>query len=126
MLYVCLLLFLISIGSIRLQIEKNPDAIIMFSVSGKLLLIFFTIIELIMIVITVCSITALHWFWSLIISILGALFLSNFLATFYSSILGVKSKPTLSLMTGTYVRYNIHAIDAIITFIVGFILYLIA
>ena len=117
MIYICLLLFLISIGSIRLQIE---NFFFMFSISNKLLWILFAIIELIMIVLTIYSITKLHWFWSLIISIFGVLLLSNLFAECYRFILSIIS------IVSSITRYNLSIIDTIITFVAGLILYLIA
>jgi len=65
------------------------------------------------------------WYWNFGISILLTLFLSEMLANIYSSVLGIKSKPSMSIRTGGYVRHNINIIDAIITLIVGIILFII-
>lgn len=75
---------------------------------------------------TLSEIWELKWFWNILISIVLVFVLSNILAGFYSSILGYKTKPHLSLLQGGYVRNNIHIVDALITFTIGVIIYFIA
>lgn len=118
-------LFLISIGSMRIHRVKNADAMIESSIIGKSLLSMVSLLSFIMLFFTVENINNSKWYWNFGISILLTLFLSEMLANIYSSILGIKSKPSMSIRTGGYVRHNINIIDAIITLIVGLILFII-
>lgn len=119
-------LFLISIGSIKIHRSKNADAMIENRAGGKLLFTALYLVAFVIIVDLISDIVNIKWFWSFLIAILFELFLSKLLALFYSSLLGYKSKPHLSLSTLDYVRSNLHIIDALITFGLGFILYLIS
>lgn len=105
---------------------KNKDAMIENRIGGKLLFILFYLITFAILVALISNILNLKWFWNLLIAIVFAFNLSKILALVYSSFLGYKSKPHLSLSTFDYVRSNIHIIDALITFGLGFILYLIS
>ena len=125
MLYISLLLFLISIGSMSLQRAKNPDAMIENSSSGMLIMTITSILPFTMLFFTISEIWESKWYWNILISIILTFALSNILANLYSSILGYKTKPQLSLIHGGYVRNNIHIVDAIITFIAGLIIYFI-
>ena len=118
-------LFLISIGSMRIHRVKNADAMIESSIIGKSLLSMVSLLSFIMLFFTVENINNSKWYWNFGISILLTLFLSEMLANIYSSVLGIKSKPSMSIRTGGYVRHNINIIDAIITLIVGLILFII-
>ena len=118
-------LFLISIGSMRIHRVKNADAMIESSIIGKSLLSMVSLLSFIMLFFTVENINHFKWYWNFGISILLTLFLSEMLANIYSSVLGIKSKPSMSIRTGGYVRHNINIIDAIITLIVGLILFII-
>jgi len=122
MLYLSLLLFLISIGSMILQRAKNPDALIEGSLNGKLLITLGSFLPFIMLFFTIRELWELKWYWNILISIILTYVLSRLLAKFYSSILGYKTKPQPPL----YVRYNMHIIDAIITFAVGLIIFFIS
>lgn len=125
MLYISIILFLISIGSMSLQRAKNPDAMIENSSSGMLIMTITSILPFTMLFLTISEIWELKWYWNILISIILTFVLSNILANLYSSILGYKTKPQLSLVQGGYVRHNIHIVDAIITFAVGLIIYFI-
>ena len=105
---------------------KNSDSMMESSTNGKLLLSFLTLLPFIMLVISVSTLFDLRWYWSLIISFVGTILLWDVLSWLYSSVFGVKTKPTLSLLELKYVRYNLHIIDALITCALGVILYLIA
>lgn len=120
-----IILFLISIGSMRIHRIKNADAMIESSIIGKSLLSMVSLLSFIMLFFTVENINHFKWYWNFGISILLTLFLSEMLANIYSSVLGIKSKPSMSIRTGGYVRHNINIIDAIITLIVGLILFFI-
>ena len=123
---ISLVLFLISIGSIRLQRTKNPDAMIEFSMGGNLLLSVLPLFAFVMVILNLNNITNIKWYWNFIIAILFNFPLSVLLANIYSSFLGYKSKPSLSLITFDYVKHNLHIIDAIITFVIGLILYFVS
>lgn len=126
MLYLSLLLFLISIGSMSLQRTKNPDAMIENSSNGMFLMTIGSILPFVMLLLTISELWELKWYWNILISIILTFMLSRFLAGFYSSILGYKTKPQLSLLEGGYIRHNIHIIDAIITFVIGMIVFFIS
>lgn len=118
-------LFLISIGSMRIHRIKNADAMIEGSIIGKSLLSAVSLLSFILLFFSVENIYHFKWYWNFGISILLTLFLSEMLANIYSSVLGIKSKPSMSIRTGGYVRHKINIIDAIITLIVGIILFII-
>jgi hypothetical protein len=118
-------LFLISIGSMRIHRIKNADAMIEGSVIGKSMLTAVSFLSFILLFFSIENINHSKWYWNFSISILLTLFLSEMLANIYSSVLGIKSKPSMSIRTGGYVRHNINIIDAIITLIVGIILFII-
>ncbi len=123
---VSVVLFLISIGSMRIHRLKNADAMIESSRIGKSLLSAVSLLSFIMLFFTVENINQFKWYWNFGISILLTLFLSEMLANIYSSLLGIKSKPSMSIRAGGYVRHNINIIDAIITLIFGLILFIIS
>jgi hypothetical protein len=124
MLYLSALLFLISIGSMNLQRTKNPDAMIESSTNGSLFMSLGSILPFVMLFFTMSAIWELKWFWNILISTILTFMLSTFLAGFYCSILGYRSKPQFSLIVGGYVRHNIHIVDAIITFAVGVVIFI--
>ena len=109
----------------RIHRMKNADAMIESSIIGKSLLSMVSLLSFIMLFFTVENINHSKWYWNFGISILLTLFLSEMLANIYSSVLGIKSKPSMSIRTGGYVRHNINIIDAIITLTVGLILFFI-
>lgn len=109
----------------RIHRIKNADAMIESSRIGKSLLSLVSLLSFIMLFFTVENINNSKWYWNFGISILLTLFLSEMLANIYSTLLGIKSKPSMSIRTGGYVRHNINIIDAIITLIVGLILFII-
>jgi hypothetical protein len=117
--------FLISMGSMRIHRIKNTDAMIESSLIGKSLLSGMTLLSFIMLFISVENINHATWYWNFGISILLTFFLSEILAKIYCTVLGVKSKPSMSIRSGGYVRHNINIIDAIITLIVALILFMI-
>lgn len=118
--------FIISIGSILRQRELNADAIINTSVSGRLFLMALPLASFILLIICVAKITTLRWFWNIPIAFVIHIVLWNFLTDIYSSSVGAKTKPQLSLFEGKMVRYNNYFIDAIITFGLGIIIFLFA
>lgn len=120
------ILFLISIGSMRIHRTKNADAMIENSISGKLLLSALPLLSFVMLILNLNNITNIKWYWNFVIATLFTFLLSVLLANIYSSILGYKSKPSISLMAGGYVKHNLHIIDAIITFVIGIILYFVS
>lgn len=126
MLYISILLFLISIGSMSLQRAKNPDAMVENSSSGMFLMTLGSVLPFIMLFFTVNELWELKWYWNVLISIGLTFLLSQILASLYCSILGYKTKPQFSLLQGGYVRHNIHIIDAIITFVIGIIIFFIS
>ena len=119
-----IILFLISIGSMRIHRIKNADAMIESSRIGKLLLSMVSLLSFMLLFFSVENINHSKWYWNFGISILLTLFLSEMLANIYSSVLGIKSKPSMSIRTGGYVKHNINIIDAIITLIGGIILFI--
>ena len=122
--YLSILLLLISIGSMIIHRIKNEDALIENSISGKLLLTIIPLISFVLITNLISTILSIKWYWSIFIGIIIIFVLSGVLANFYSSILGYKTKPKLSLIAGGYVKHNLHIIDSVITFILGLILYI--
>ena len=124
-LILCIVLFIISIGSINKHRKKNPDSIAESSFKGKLLLFICTLLPFITLIISVSTLFDLKWYWSLIISFIGIFFLQDGLSTLYCSIFGYKTKPHLSLFEGKMVRYNMQIVDAVITFVIGLILLLV-
>lgn len=119
-------LLLISIGSMRIHRTKNADAMIENSISGKLLLSALPLSAFVLLVLNLNNIINIKWYWNFGIATFFTFLLSVLLANIYSSILGFKSKPSPSLMTGTYVKHNLHIIDAVITFVIGLILYFVS
>lgn len=109
----------------RIHRIKNADAMIESSMIGKSLLSAVSLVSFIMLFLSIENINHSKWYWNFGISILLTLFLSEILSKIYSSVLGVKSKPAMSIRTGGYVRHNINIIDATITFIAALILFLI-
>lgn len=118
-------LFLISIGSMNIHRTKNSTAMIENSISGKLLLLLLPLLSFVFLTISISNIGHLKWYLSIIISIISVFLLAGLLANIYSSILGFKSKPSLSIQAGGYVRHNLHIIDSLITLCLGIILFLI-
>jgi hypothetical protein len=123
---VSIVLFLISIGSMRIHKIKNADAMIESTIIGKLLLSGVSLLSFIMLFLSVESINHSKWYWNFGISIVLTFLLSEIFANIYSSVLGIKSKPSMSIRTGSYVRHNINIIDAIITLIVAIVLLVIS
>lgn len=119
------LLFLISIGSMNLHRTKNWDAMTENNLNGKLALTMLPLISLVFLTLTISKLGGLKWYLSLPISIISVFLLSGLLSTIYSSILGYKSKPVLSLMEGGYVKHNLYIIDSLITLGLGIVLYFI-
>lgn len=105
---------------------KNKDAMIENNIGGKLLFILFFSITFAILVTQISNIVNIKWFWCIVIAIFIVLFLSRMSAIIYSTFLGYKTKPHLSSSTLDYVRSNLHIIDALITFGLGFILFLIS
>jgi hypothetical protein len=118
------ILFLISFGSILKHRVENPDSIMEGFLLGKQLLFLCVLLPLIMLFISINSLSDLKWYWNLIIVWVITGFKDIF-STLYSIFFGYKSKPTLDLIAGGMVRYNIYIIDALITFVLGLILFLI-
>lgn len=109
----------------RIHRIKNADAMIESSIIGKSLLSMVSLLSFIMLFFTVENINHTKWYWNFGISILLTLFLSEIFANIYSSIIGIKSKPVMSIRASGYIRHNINIIDAIITLIVALILFII-
>ncbi len=122
---ISIVLFLISIGSMRIHRIKNADAMIESSIIGKSLLSGVSLLSFIMLFLSVENINHANWYWNFGISILLTFLLSEIFARVYSSVIGFKSKPSLSINAGGYVRHNVNIIDAIITFIAALLLFLI-
>ena len=91
-------LFLICIGSMRIHRTKNADAMIENSIGGKLLLSALPLLSFVMLILNLNNITNIKWYWNFVIATLFTFLLSVLLANIYSSILGYKSKPSLSLI----------------------------
>lgn len=121
-----IILFLISIGSMRIHRIKNEDAMIESSIIGKSLLSAVSLLSFIMLFFSVENINHSKWYWNLGISIVLTFLLSEIFANIYSSVLGIKSKPSMSIRTGSYVRHNINVIDAIITLVMALVLFVIS
>lgn len=119
------MLFLISIGSMNIHRKINSNAMIENSITGKLLLTVLPFLSLVFLTITISNIGHLKWYLSILISIISVFLLSGLLANIYSSVLGFKSKPSLSIEAGGYVRQKVHIIDSLITFCLGILLFLI-
>ena len=81
-----IILFLISIGSMRIHRIKNADAMIESSIIGKSLLSMVSLLSFIMLFFTVENINHSKWYWNFSISILLTLFLSEMFANIYSSV----------------------------------------
>ena len=110
----------------RIHKIKNADAMIESTIIGKLLLSGVSLLSFIMLFLSVESINHSKWYWNFGISIVLTFLLSEIFANIYSSVLGIKSKPSMSIRTGSYVRHNINIIDAIITLIVAIVLLVIS
>ena len=119
------ILFIMSIGSMNKHRAKNSDSMMENSINGNIILSLFTLLPFIMLVITVNKILDFKWYWNLIISFVISALTWDTLSSIYSSLFGYKSKPSMSLQAGGYVRHNIYIIDALITFGLGLIIYLI-
>lgn len=119
------LFFLISIRSMMLHRNQNHDARIEASIGGKLILTTFSLLSFIMMTIIISKVGNLKWYFSTPISIFIVLIFSFPVTSIYNSIFGILSKPTLSYFTGRMERNNLYIIDALITFGIGFILFLI-
>ena len=103
---------------------RNQDAAMESSINGKLLLLFFTLLPFVMLVVSISTLLDLKWYWSLIISIVVAILFGKLFATLYSSVFGYKQKmDKIVLDLGGYP--NLHIVDALITFILGVLLYII-
>lgn len=121
-----IVLFLVSIGSMRIHRIKNADAMIESSIIGKSLLSAVSLISFILLFFSIENINHYKWYWNFGISILLVLFLPEIFAKIYSSILGVKSKPLMSIKSGGFIRHNIHIADAIITLFVAVLLFILS
>lgn len=124
--YVIIILLLISIGSMHSHSHrtKNSSARIESSLVAQLFFIVVFLISISIMANRISSILSIQWYWSGAISIILIFLFLVFLANLYSSILGFKSKPQLSILEGgEYVRHNLPLIDSLITLIVGIILF---
>lgn len=121
--YVIIILLLISIGSMHSHRTQNSSSRIESSLLGQLFFIVIFLISISIMANRISSILSIQWYWSGAISIILIFLFSVFLANLYSSILGFKSKPQLSILEGEYVRHNLPLIDSLITLIVGIILF---
>ena len=110
----------------RIHRIKNADAMIENSTIGKSLLSGVSLLSFVMLFLNVNNINHSKWYWNFGISILLTFLLSEMFAKIYSSVLGIKSKPSMSIRAGGYVRHNINIIDAIITLIVALVLFIIS
>jgi len=110
----------------RIHRKTNGDAMIENYIGGKLLLSALPLFSFVMLLLNLNNINNIKWYWNFGIAILLTLLLSGLFTIFYSSLLGYKSKPSISIIQGGYVRHSLHIIDAIITFIVGLILFIIS
>jgi hypothetical protein len=110
----------------RIHRIKNADAMIENSTIGKSLLSVVSLLSFVMLFLNVNNINHAKWYWNFGISILLTFLLSEMFAKIYSSVLGIKSKPSMSIRAGGYVRHNINIIDAIITLIVALVLFIIS
>lgn len=126
LLFLSAALFIISIGSVYKQKEKHPDSLIVNSEIGKIKLFLLILLATIMLIITANTILDFKWYWNLIILFIMYVFTSDILVRIYSSLFGYKSRPLMSLAAGGRIRHNIYIIDAVITFAIGFILFVIA
>lgn len=124
LLYISLICFAISFGSLRLQYSENPDAPINNSDNFTLISIAGVVISLGMIYLVLLKLFHLSWYKNIAILLLLAFVFSSFLAKLYGNTFGIKTQPQLSLKEGGYVRYHIRAYDALITFIVGLLSYI--
>lgn len=119
------LLFLISFESIQRQGGEYPDSAMEMSAGGKLKLTGIQLISFIFLTIAIFNIGEIKWYWSLLILILSLGIIRKIATDFYSSLLGYKSKPIMSLMAGEKVKYNMYIIDSLITFFVGTVLFIV-
>jgi len=116
--------FLISIRSMMTHRSKNADALIEMYIGWKIFLHFFILLSFLMLSRSIHNITEIKWFWNLVIVFLSYFILSKLLVIIYSSIFGFKSKTRMNWTTGSYGRHHLPYMDAIITFIIGLILFL--
>jgi hypothetical protein len=122
--YFIIFLHIISVGSLSLHRHKNPDAIAENTLNGKFLLSLPILISYYFITYLFIKTLNIKWYWSFILTYLLINFFSIKFAYYYSIYLGYKSKPRLSLIEGRYVKSNLYIIDSIITFVLGFLLYI--
>ncbi len=122
-LIICAILFIISTGSMIKQRKKNPDAMIEKRSGAWLFMALLTLIPFIMLILVFSHLFNIKWYWSLIVSFIIFMLTSSILSSIYAAFLGIKTKPTLSIIQGRYIRYNFHMIDAVITLGLGLFLY---
>jgi len=123
---VSFILFLISSGSMHIHREKNADAMIESTVYGVIIFGIFYLITIAFLSIITSDILSQKWYFNILIAFFTDLLLARIIAEIYTPIFGYKSKPFPNLILGKHVRHNINILDSLITFGLGFILYLIS
>lgn len=124
MLYISLILFLISKGSLMLQRMKNPVAVnVWWTTKDKAIYLIASLHLFSLVFLTLKEISNYNFFWTFVIALGVDSLFSIHIAKIYCKILGYKSKPTISYLEGGFVKHNLHLVDAIITFTIGLILY---
>lgn len=126
LIYFAAILFIIAIGSILKQRQKNPDAILGSSVSGQLIMYAIPLASFVLLILCLTKITTLMWFWNIPIAFLVHIVSWQYLTDIYSSVFGIKTKPQISIFQGGMVKHNLHIIDALVTFGLGLVFFIIA
>jgi len=123
----CILFFLISIGSWYKHWSENwHDTPIRTYKLGNIFLIIFTLLPYIMLIISFITLFHVKWYLGLVISFGGVVLLSNILSSLYSLLFGYKQKPFFNYCLGVWERRNLKIVDWLITFILGMFFYFIA
>lgn len=125
LIYPAAILFIIAIGSILKQRQKNSDAMLGASVFGQLSMYLIPIASFVLLILCITKITTLRWFWNIPIAFLVHTVSWEFLTDFYSSVFGIKTKPQISIFQGGMVKHNLHFVDALVTFGLGLVFFII-
>lgn len=123
---VSFIFFLISSGSMHIHREKNADAMIESTVFGVIIFGVFHLITIAFLSIITSDILSQKWYFNILIAFFTDLLLARIIAEIYTPIFGYKSKPLPNLLLGKHIRHNINIFDSLITFGLGFIIYIIS
>lgn len=121
-LILAIILFIVSYGSLmRLRLIAISE-----SEAGILRISFFSLFPLFMVYLSIHELVEYKWYWEMLITILVVISTRGFLSQIYIKYFGIKTAPTFSLKDGDYIRYNHHPLNAIISFLIGLVIYLIS